>query len=300
MTVHGIDVSVYQPAQYDTDGLGFVIIKATEGRSYINPRMKAQAKHARDVGLVVGFYHFLWPGDITAQAAYFVEKCASVEGDLLAVDWETTGSGSTASGAEKDAFIREVQRLRGDTHRVILYCNTDFWLHRDTTSFAGDGLWIAHYGVAAGSPGIQAPWVFHQYTSSPVDTNVGDFTDRAALRAWATADNTNTTQEDDMQLHDTVTIANWVSDAFPHQKGLQDGEISVRTALGSGYGYAHIAADNSSKILAKLDAQAATIDKLADALGQADDIDVDALKDEIREAIESITVRLDTNEEANA
>ena len=48
------------------------------------------------------------------------------------------------------------------------------------------------------------------------------------------------------------------------------------------------------EVLAKLDAQAVTIDKLADALGSAGNFDPEALKREIRDAIESVTVRLDT------
>jgi hypothetical protein len=183
MTVKGIDVSGYQSATFSTSGLGFAFIKATEGTSYINPRMTAQAAHARAAGLVVGFYHFLWPGNIQAQAEYFVEKCASIEGDILALDWETTGSGTRATGAEKDAFIAAVKKLR-PTHRVVLYCNRDFWLNHDTTSNAGDGLWIADY-VTAAKPRVESPWLFHQYTSTPVDTNVGQFADKAALKAWA-------------------------------------------------------------------------------------------------------------------
>ncbi|NGO68222.1 GH25 family lysozyme [Streptomyces boncukensis] len=185
MAITGVDVSSYQPERFSTRGHHFAIIKATEGRSYVNPHQRGQAAHARAAGLVVGFYHFLWPGNIKAQAAYFVEKCASVQGDILALDWERTSAGTAATSAEKDQFIREVQRLRGDTHRVILYCNVDFWLRRDTSSFAGDGLWIAHYNGKPGKPGIQAPWVIHQYTDRPVDTNVAAFANREALAKWA-------------------------------------------------------------------------------------------------------------------
>ena len=138
---------------------------------------------ARDADCVVGFYHFLWPGDITAQAAYFVSKAPERAGDLLAVDWETTGEGTHASNAEKDRFIRKVKELRPD-NRVVLYTNRNFWLNIDTTSYAGDGLWIADY-VTAGEPRIQAKWRFHQYTSEPVDRDVADFGTKAALRAWA-------------------------------------------------------------------------------------------------------------------
>ncbi|MFF1418346.1 glycoside hydrolase family 25 protein [Streptomyces sp. NPDC058280] len=180
MSIKGIDVSSYQSSTYGTAGLDFVFVKATEGTSYINPRMTAQAQHARAAGLVVGFYHFLRPGDMKAQAAYFVEECASIEGDPLFADWEDTG----VSCAEKDSFLAQVKRLRGDTHRVGLYCGQYFWLNRDTTSDAGDALWIADY-VTAGKPRIKATWTFHQYTDTPVDTNLGAFADRAALRKWA-------------------------------------------------------------------------------------------------------------------
>ncbi|MFI8850743.1 N-acetylmuramoyl-L-alanine amidase [Streptomyces sp. NPDC053499] len=104
------------------------------------------------------------------------------------------------------------------------------------------------------------------HTSCPgsrIVAQLPEIVDRAARLAGG-----NTHQEDnDMQLDDAVKLGAWVQKTFPKQKGLQDGEISVRTALGSGYAYAHIAADNSTAILAQLGAQAATIEKLADALG---------------------------------
>jgi GH25 family lysozyme M1 (1,4-beta-N-acetylmuramidase) len=181
--LRGIDVSAYQPSSYDTDGYSFVFIKATEGRSYINPKLAAQTKHARDADLVVGFYHFLWPGNLAAQAEYFVRHAPEKGGDILAVDWETTGEGTHATNAEKDQFIRKVKRLRPN-NRVVLYANRHYWLTIDTTSYAGDGLWIADY-VSAGNPRIKAKWRFHQYTDDPLDKNVADFASKAALRTWA-------------------------------------------------------------------------------------------------------------------
>ncbi len=182
--LHGVDVSAYQP-DYDTDGSDFVFVKATEGRTYVNPRLKSQVKRARDAECVVGFYHFLWPGNTKEQAEHFLDKTPEKEGDLLAVDWEQTGEGTHASSADKDRFIREVKRLRPH-HRVLLYCNRTFWLNHDTSSYAGDGLWIADYGKAA-APRIEADWRIHQYTDDPLDKNVADFASRKAMRDWATA-----------------------------------------------------------------------------------------------------------------
>ncbi|GHJ21610.1 GH25 family lysozyme [Streptomyces albus] len=180
MTIKGIDVSSYQPERYSTRGLDFVIIKITEGTSYTNPKWVAQRKTARDAGLVTGFYHFVRPGSMTAQANYFLSKINLVAGDFLVLDWEDPG----VSNADKDAWIKHVQK-KAPGHKVLLYCNVDYWLNRDRTSFAGDGLWIAQYNGKPGKPSIQAPWVIHQYTSTPVDTNLAKFSTRDAMRKWA-------------------------------------------------------------------------------------------------------------------
>ncbi|UNZ20635.1 glycoside hydrolase family 25 protein [Streptomyces sp. 891-h] len=223
MTIKGIDVSSYQSSTYSTRGYDFVFVKATEGTAYINPKMRAQADRARKAGLVVGFYHFLRPGSMSAQARYFVEKCASQHGDPLWADWEDP----RVSCADKDRFLAEVKRLRGGTHKVGLYCNVDYWTRRDTTSNAGDALWIAQYNGHPGSPSIRAPWLIHQYTSTPVDTNVARFASRAAMKAWATG-SSGSTQEDNMptqkELYDGVweldgqMAVPWGSDTNPEWK----------------------------------------------------------------------------------
>lgn len=189
MTVNGIDVSSRQETDFSTSGLEFGFVKATEGHTYINPYQGAQATKFRNAGAVVGFYHFLWPGNIKEQAAYFVERCVSVEGDVLICDWETTPDKTFATCAEKDAFLAEVKRLRPD-HKVILYCNRDFWLHKDVTSGCMDGLWIAQYNGDPGHPDIEHPWLFHQYNDvdskgNSLDVNLGNFSSLAALRTWA-------------------------------------------------------------------------------------------------------------------
>lgn len=179
--LHGVDVSSYQSANYPIRGQDFAFVKVTEGMSYTNPRWVAQRDHARSGGLVVGYYHFVTPGSMSAQADRFLGKIALREGDILALDWEHTG----VPCADKDRWIARVRdRARG--HRVVLYCNRDFWFHRDTTGNAGDGLWIADPAHAAGRPGVQHAWTFHQYDiSGGIDRNVAHFSSRADLRAWA-------------------------------------------------------------------------------------------------------------------
>ncbi|MFE2578853.1 GH25 family lysozyme [Streptomyces sp. NPDC059378] len=179
-----IDISSLQ-IHPDMDGVNVVLIKASEGRTYANPRRYAQEKAARDGGRQVGWYHFLWPGNIQAQAEWFV-RCADPQpGDVLACDWETTTSRTAATCAEKDAFLAAVKKLRPRL-RIILYCNLDFWKRHDTTSQCGDGLWIADPGAVAGKPRVKHPWVIHQYgIRGGQDVDVCNFASVQAWKDWA-------------------------------------------------------------------------------------------------------------------
>jgi GH25 family lysozyme M1 (1,4-beta-N-acetylmuramidase) len=182
MAVTGVDVSGYQSATFDTKGLAFAFVKATEGTGYVNPRYRAQVAHSRSAGLVVGHYHFGKNGG-AAEADYFLSKLDLRAGDILAFDWETSG----VSQAERDAFISRV-KAKAPGHKVVLYCNTDYWHHRDSDNGGPmDGLWIADPNHPAGKPSVQHGWVFHQYSwAGGIDRNVANFKDAAALRAWAT------------------------------------------------------------------------------------------------------------------
>lgn len=181
MTVSGIDVASYQAATYSTTGLGFVVVKATEGAGYVNPRHAQQVATGRQHNLLVGHYHFVRPGSMTEQAAFFLSVAAPHPGDFLVLDWEDAG----VSGADKDAWIKYVQAKRPH-NRVELYCNLDFWRNRDHTSFAGDGLWIADPGAPAGHPRIDHAWTMHQYSDAGgLDRDVANFASTDAMRTWA-------------------------------------------------------------------------------------------------------------------
>ncbi|WP_405578492.1 GH25 family lysozyme [Streptomyces sp. NBC_01190] len=181
MTVNGIDVASYQDTAYATSGLGFVIVKATEGTGYINPKHTGQVATGRAHGLVVGHYHYAKPGSMSAQVSYFLQHAAPAAGDILALDWEDTG----VPDEDKDTWIKRAQQA-APSHRVVLYCNRDFWLNRDKTSFCGDGLWIADPSSPAGHPQVQHAWLFHQYSDSGgIDRDVANFASKAALQTWA-------------------------------------------------------------------------------------------------------------------
>jgi len=209
--IYGVDVSAYQAEQFPVAGKSFAIIKATEGTGYVNPRLAAQTAWARQHGLSVGFYHFGHAGNVTAQVDYFLAHANAKPGDHLWFDWESTG-GTHPSTAEKDQWIR-LCKSKATGHKVGLYCNTSFWKSVDTTSYAGDGLWIADY-TTPGKARVTDKWVVQQYTDSPLDSDVADFASLADMKAWAGAASTPAPAIAP-QKYPGADLSHWYGDAYP-------------------------------------------------------------------------------------
>jgi hypothetical protein len=206
MGIYGQDWASYQGYEPSVAGIDFVFVKVTEGLGYINPKWIRQRDHAKRNGLVWGAYHYPhMANDPRQEADYFLQQVAWQPGDLIVLDWEgydnaNQGVSKARQLAYKEEWLRYVKgQMPG--HRVGMYCNVDYWRNVDTTSYCGDFLWIASGGRKAGDPGIQASWMFHQYTDTPLDTNYCPLPNRDALRAWALI------EEDDMPTAQEIAAA---------------------------------------------------------------------------------------------
>lgn len=190
MGIYGQDWASYQSTTPDTTGLAFAFVKITEGLGYVNPKWPAQRSHAKANGLVWGGYHYPHMGNsVQAEGDYFLGQVNWQPGDLICLDWEgydaaNQGVPKSQQAAYKDAWLRYVKR-RQPYSPVGMYCNVDYWRNVDTSSYFGDFLWIATAGRFAGDPGIQAPWLFHQYSDSGVDHDYCHLPSAQALRDWS-------------------------------------------------------------------------------------------------------------------
>lgn len=191
MGIYGQDWASYQSSTPDTNGLSFAFVKVTEGLSYISPAWHTQRDHAKANGLVWGAYHYPHMGNSPqAEADYFLSQVAWQPGDMVVLDWEgydsaNTGVSAATMRAYKDAWLRYVKG-RLPHNPVGMYANTDYWRNVDQSGFYGDFLWIATAGRSAGDPGIQAPWLFHQYSEAGgLDRDFCHLASTADLRNWA-------------------------------------------------------------------------------------------------------------------
>lgn len=285
-TSRGIDVSTHQGAQdwaaHRRDGIVFAFAKASEGQRSRDSRFDTHIAGILKAGLVGGAYHFAWPNQSAAtEAANYIAAVRPYArpGFLHWLDLERYPDGRNYAGrsaaqirAYATAWIAAVQRAFPGQRVGIYTSGSDIAAGHVP---AGIPLWYPAYpwGAAAYSraesasqprPSGRAPLIW-QFTSDPIDRSIC-YLSEAALRAWAGGDDTSE-EDDDMQLGDKVKLNPWVAKHWPHDTGLDDEAVSVQTAIGSGYAFARLASDNTTKILAQLGAQAATIDKLVDALG---------------------------------
>lgn len=144
------DISSHQSvAQANNPKVQGVIIKATEGTGYVNPRCNGQWDMAKKHGKKLGLYHYALGGDPKAEANFFVKSIKSyVKQAILILDWESGIKGQAgynkAYGSKTWAkqFIDEIHRLTGIW--CVLYTSSDGASHcqavKDTSA-----LWLAGY-----------------------------------------------------------------------------------------------------------------------------------------------------------
>ncbi|MEM0999631.1 MAG: glycoside hydrolase family 25 protein [Bacteroidota bacterium] len=168
--VHGIDVSHYQGKinwnKVEKAGVQFAFIKATEGKSIVDPRFARNWKQARKHNILRGAYHFYRPSvHSEEQARLFLSKVQVKPGDLPPVlDLEVTDGRSPAiirKGVRN--WMRIVEKETGV--RPILYT-----MPRFADDYLGDALgeyplWVASLRRRKPQvPRAWKHWTFWQFT----------------------------------------------------------------------------------------------------------------------------------------
>lgn len=144
MSLNGVDISSYQGA-IDLAALpiDFVIIKATEGNSYVNPYCDSKYQQAKSMNLLRGVYHYATGRTSgTEEADWFLKNIEGYIGDaILALDWENAAVNKGVSYAKE--FLDRVYSRTGI--KPLLYVNRSTIDSYDWSSVvnADYGLWLA-------------------------------------------------------------------------------------------------------------------------------------------------------------
>lgn len=156
-----IDVAIYQSTNmsaYKRAGAHQVIVKATEGLGYINPKASAQVKSAHDNHMYLHAYHFATFGNNVGrakmEAKFFVSHAKKLnisKKRYLWLDWET-GDGNViinSTYSNTKAILAFMKVCHDAGYKVGLYSGAYVLRqHVDTAKIVkkyGTCLWVASY-----------------------------------------------------------------------------------------------------------------------------------------------------------
>ena len=142
--INFIDISSYQ-AGLDlvavSSSIQGVIVKATEGTSYVNPYCDRHYQQAKSANLLRGFYHFAGSGDPRAEAAFFYRNVIGYLHDGIPVlDWEGNQSVDWVN-----RFVRQLHNLTGIWPWI--YANP--WRFNQGSVEPNCARWVASYPEVA-------------------------------------------------------------------------------------------------------------------------------------------------------
>ncbi len=174
--IRGIDISHYQGeidwdrlqnAMIEKSPVRFIVMKATEGSSKVDPSFNQNFSQAREYGYIRGAYHF-WSNKSSArsQAYFFLKNVPLEEGDLPPV--------LDVEHKPKDKSVDEFQRdvltwlhIVEDKYHVkpIIYTYYKFKMNYLSSPVFDDyPYWIAHYYVDKIE--YKGEWKFWQHTDA--------------------------------------------------------------------------------------------------------------------------------------
>ncbi|WP_270319186.1 GH25 family lysozyme [Weissella confusa] len=157
MTLNGIDISNWQAGiNLSAVPADFVIVKATEGTTYVSPVADTQYQGAKSTGRLLGVYHLATGAGAVEEAKFFLSNVQGYLGEaILALDWE--GAVVTQGVSYAKAFLDYVYQQTGI--RPLIYMSKSVTSSYDwSTVSANYGLWVAQYADSNPTGYQDNPW----------------------------------------------------------------------------------------------------------------------------------------------
>lgn len=113
--MNGIDISRWQQnINLSEVPCDFVIVKATQGTSYVSPSFKKQIEQADKLGKLLGVYHYAGGGGAIPEATHFLNTVKDYIGKaILVLDWEGEQNPNFQNPQYAKAFLSYVKQYTG-------------------------------------------------------------------------------------------------------------------------------------------------------------------------------------------
>ena len=175
--MHGIDCASYQagidPSVVPCD---FVIVKSTQGTTYVNPDFKRLAEATLSAGKALGIYHYASGGNATAEANHMLDVAGGyIRRAIFCLDWEGVQNKLFESGRDSawiDEFCGVIEGRVGSPCLV--------YISKSVMGYAsGHKLWVAQYANMNRTGYQDTPWNEGSY-----DCCIRQYTSMGRLDGW--------------------------------------------------------------------------------------------------------------------
>ena len=185
--LNGIDIASYQKGiNLGVVPCDFVIIKATQGLSYINPDFERAYKQAKSNGKLLGIYHYANGAGAIKEADFFIKVIGNRIGEaILVLDWE--GAQNPQFGKNDVAYVKAFcDRVYDKTGvRPLVYMSKSVCRAHDWSSVASNyALWAAQY-ANNNTTGYQShPWTDSRSYGAWDAPVIFQYSSKGRLNGW--------------------------------------------------------------------------------------------------------------------
>lgn len=187
MSMNGIDIS---KAQLGIDltkvPCDFVITKATQGISYVNPDCDRTYQQAKNAGKCLGVYHYAGGNDPVSEADFFLKNITGYIGEaILVLDFEKYQNKAYSQGA---TWCKKfLDRVYDQTKvRALVYISKSVCREFDWGEVAPNhGLWVAQYANNKTVYGYNSnPWTDNKGYGAWSGPAIFQYTSHGRLSGW--------------------------------------------------------------------------------------------------------------------
>lgn len=184
--LNGMDISHYQNGiNVAAVPCDFVITKATQGTTFVDPACDNLYQQAKKAGKLLGVYHYAGGGGAVQEADFFLKNIQGYIGEaILILDWEAGQNPNFGNPSYALAFLDRVKEKTGI--KPLIYMSQSVCASYDWSGVVnGDyALWMAQYANDNATGYQSNPWyrnslgafrgmVMLQYTSNGTLPNYG-------------------------------------------------------------------------------------------------------------------------------
>lgn len=180
--MNGIDISRYQK-NIDLSAVPceFVIVKSSQGTSYVSPEFKKQIRQAASLGKFLGIYHYAGGGGAIPEAKHFLDVVADYVGKaILFLDWEGEQNPNFGNPEYAKAFLAYVKQMTGITPGIYMsksVCRQYSW----DSSYP---LWCAQYKNQQPTGYQEEPWTDSKGFGAWKDCIILQYSSKGRLKGY--------------------------------------------------------------------------------------------------------------------